>query len=150
MPTSKRDYYEVLGVNRDADEQALKGAYRKLALQFHPDRNPDNKDAEDRFKEAAEAYSVLSDSQKRAAYDRFGHQGLQGAASGGGGFDPSVFGDFSDILEGFFGMGAGMGGRQQRNRTQRGEDLRYDMEITFEDSMKGMQVELQVPRLDPC
>src|SRR5262249_41407615 len=124
MPTSKRDYYEILGVGRDADDQALKSAYRKLALQYHPDRNPENKQAEKRFKEAAEAYGVLSDSQKRAAYDRFGHQGLQGMGGGGpGGFDPSVFADFSDILEGFFGFGGGA--RQQRNRTQRGDDLRY-------------------------
>src|SRR4051795_10503748 len=101
---SKRDYYEILSVDRTADDQALKSAYRKLALQFHPDRNPNNKEAEEKFKEAAEAYSVLSDPQKRAAYDRFGHQGVASAASGGMGFDPNAFADFSDILGDFFGL----------------------------------------------
>src|ERR1700691_1239683 len=96
MSVSKRDYYEVLGVVRDCDDQLLKGAYRKLALQFHPDRNPGDHGAEERFKEAAEAYSVLSDPQKRAAYDRFGHQGV--AAAAGGGFDSSGFPDLSDNL----------------------------------------------------
>src|SRR5580698_5025769 len=97
MSVTKRDYYEILGVSRDADDQALKGAYRKLALQHHPDRNPGNHEAEEKFKEAAEAYSVLCDAQKRAAYDRYGHQGVTSAA--GGGFDPSAgFPDLSDIL----------------------------------------------------
>src|SRR5437763_15026499 len=99
MNATKRDYYEVLGVGREADDQALKGAYRKLALKYHPDRNPGDREAEERFKEAAEAYGVLSDPQKRAAYDRYGFQGLQG----GGGFDPNAFADFSDILGDFFG-----------------------------------------------
>src|SRR5690349_17090226 len=105
MPVSKRDYYEVLGVGRDADDQAIKGAYRKLALQHHPDRNPNNPTAEESFKEASEAYSVLSDPQKRAAYDRFGHAGLQGMGGGAAGFDPNTFSDFSDILGDFFGFG---------------------------------------------
>jgi molecular chaperone DnaJ len=123
---SKKDYYEVLGVGRDADEQQLKSAYRRLAMDHHPDRNPDDKQAEERFKEAAEAYSVLSDPQKRSAYDRFGHQAVQGA--GGGGFDASQT-DFSDILGEFFGLGDlfGGGGRR-RSGPQRGEDLRYDLE----------------------
>src|ERR1700716_1541005 len=98
MNVTKRDYYEVLGVGRDADDQSLKGAYRKLALQYHPDRNPDNSQAEEKFKEAAEAYSVLSDPQKRAAYNRYGHQGVSSAS---GGFDPSAFTDFSDIIGDF-------------------------------------------------
>src|SRR5919205_2377008 len=101
MNVAKRDYYEVLGVDRGADDQSLKSAYRKLALQYHPDRNPNNKEAEEKFKEAAEAYSVLSDPQKRAAYDRFGHQGVASA----GGFDPNNFTDFGDILGDFFGFG---------------------------------------------
>ncbi|MCW5982116.1 MAG: molecular chaperone DnaJ [Bryobacteraceae bacterium] len=147
----KRDYYEILGVDRGVDEQGLKSAYRKLALRYHPDRNPGDKEAEDRFKEAAEAYGVLSDPQKRNVYDRFGHQGLQG---GGGfsGFDPSVFTDFSDILGDFFGFGDifGAGGRRQRNRPARGEDVRYDLEIEFEESIRGKTVEIQVPQLETC
>src|SRR3954452_17778149 len=99
---TKRDYYEVLGVERGADDQTIKSAYRKLALKYHPDRNPGDQEAEERFKEAAEAYSVLSDTQKRATYDRFGHQGLQGAASSG--FDASQFSDFSDIFGDLFGI----------------------------------------------
>ncbi len=145
---SKRDYYEVLGCSRDADEQQLKSAYRKLALEHHPDRNPGNHQAEERFKEAAEAYSVLSDPQKRAAYDRFGHQGVQGA---GAGFDPSSV-DFSDILGEFFGLGDlfGGGGARRRGGPQRGEDLRYDMEISFEDAVFGKTIEIQAPRLEAC
>src|SRR5215469_3998513 len=105
MNVSKRDYYEVLSVTRDCDEVTLKSAYRKMALQYHPDRNPGNHEAEEKFKEAAEAYAVLSDSQKRAQYDRFGHAGVGSAASGGFGFDPNVFADFSDILGDLFGFG---------------------------------------------
>src|SRR5256714_3390073 len=100
-PVSKRDYYEVLGVGKEAGDQEIKGAYRELAKRFHPDRNPDDPTAEDRFKEASEAYSVLSDGQKRAAYDRFGHAGVQGAA-GPGGFNPQQFADFGAILGDFF------------------------------------------------
>src|SRR5581483_1575619 len=103
MSVAKRDYYEVLSVSRDCDDQTLKSAYRKLALQYHPDRNPENREAEERFKEAAEAYAVLSDAQKRAAYDRFGHQGVNGA--GGPAFDETTFADFGDILGDLFGLG---------------------------------------------
>jgi molecular chaperone DnaJ len=152
MPVSKRDYYEVLGVPREASDQELKSAYRKLALQHHPDRNPGDADAEENFKEAAEAYAVLSDAQKRAAYDRFGHQGLSGAASGGG-FDPSAFSDFSDILGDFFGFGdlfGNGGGGRRRNRASRGEDVRYDLEISFEDAVRGMSAEIQIPRQEAC
>jgi len=147
---SMRDYYEVLGVGRSADLPEIKSAYRKLALMHHPDRNPGNKQSEELFKEAAEAYSVLSDSDKRATYDRFGQQGLRGAG-GPSGFDPSVFADFSDILGDLFGFGDafGMGGRQ-RNRVQRGEDLRYDLEIGFEDAVRGMNAEILIPRDDTC
>ena len=114
MNVAKRDYYEVLSVSRDCDEQTLKTSYRKLALQYHPDRNPGNREAEEKFKEAAEAYAVLSDTQKRTAYDRFGHQGLQSAA--GGGFDPGNF-DLSDILGEFFGFGDMFGSGGARRRT---------------------------------
>lgn len=149
MAGAKRDYYEVLGVPRNADESTLKSAYRKLALKYHPDRNPGDKDAEEKFKEAAEAYSVLSDPQKRAAYDRYGHQGLQmGGAPPG--FDPSIFADFSDILGDFFGFGDLFGARQRRSRAQRGEDVRFDLEITLEDVMRGKTAEMMVPRLEPC
>jgi|SRR5581483_8430009 len=150
VSVAKRDYYEVLGVDRDCDDQALKAAYRKLALQHHPDRNPGDKHAEERFKEAAEAYSVLSDPQKRAAYDRFGHQGVSSAA--GGGFDTAGFPDLSDILNEMFGFGDvfGAGSRQRKTRPQRGEDLRYDLEISFEDSMRGLAVDIQVPRMEEC
>src|SRR5215470_5622612 len=149
MSVTRRDYYEVLGVGREADDQAIKSAYRKLAMQYHPDRNPGSKDAEEKFKEAAEAYSVLSDGQKRAAYDRFGHQGVPTAA--GGGFDATGFPDLSDILNDVFGFGDVFGGsRQRRNRAQRGDDVRYDLEISFEDSMRGMNADIQVPRLEEC
>jgi molecular chaperone DnaJ len=145
----KLDYYEVLGVSRDCDDGTLKNAYRKLALKYHPDRNPDDGEAEERFKQAAEAYGVLSDPQKRAVYDRYGHQGLQGA--GGAGFDPSQFADFSDIIGDFFGFGDlfGGGGRR-RTRAQKGEDLRYDLEINLEDTIRGLSADIQVPRTEAC
>jgi len=148
---TKRDYYEVLAVERGADDQTIKSAYRKLALKYHPDRNPGDHQAEEYFKEAAEAYSVLSDSQKRSVYDRFGHQGLQGtAASGGGGFEG--FTDISDLFGDLFGMGDifGGGSRGRRTRQQRGDDVRYDLEISFEDMMRGLKAEIQVPRTDVC
>jgi molecular chaperone DnaJ len=150
VSVTKRDYYEVLGVTRDCDNEVLKGAYRKLALQHHPDRNPGNHHAEEKFKEAAEAYSVLSDPQKRAAFDRFGHQGVPTAA--GGGFDANGFPDLGDILNEMFGFGEVFGGgsKQRRTRAQRGEDVRYDLDISFEDSMRGMAADLQIPRMEEC
>lgn len=146
---AKRDYYEVLGVGREAGEQEIKGAYRKMALKFHPDRNPDDPGAEEKFKEASEAYSVLSDPQKRAAYDRYGHAGLQGATAGG--FNPDAFQDFSDILGDFFGFSDlfGGGGRR-RSRAQRGEDIRFDLELSFEEAVSGLNAEIQVPRMESC
>lgn len=152
MSVAKRDYYEILSVTRECDDGALKTAYRKLALQYHPDRNPNNHDAEERFKEAAEAYAVLSDPQKRAAYDRYGHQGVSGAG-GAPGFDESTFADFGDILGDLFGLGDIFGGGGRRGggrRTQRGEDIRYDLEISFEDSMRGLAADLQIPRMEAC
>jgi molecular chaperone DnaJ len=147
---SKRDYYEVLGVSRTATEQEIKSSYRKLALKNHPDRNPGDKAAEDRFKEAAEAYSVLADTDKRHMYDRLGHAGLGGAASG---FDPTVFTGFEDILGGLgdiFGFGDVFGGGRRRGGPQRGSDLRYDLEISFEEAAKGTETSIQIPRQETC
>jgi molecular chaperone DnaJ len=149
---TKRDYYEVLGVGREASDQQVKSAYRKLALQYHPDRNPGDAKAEELFKEAAEAYSVLADPQKRGLYDRFGHAGVSGAA-GTGGFDPTIFADFSDIFGGLgdaFGFGDLFGARRRRGGPQRGADLRYDLEITFEESAEGTETTIQIPREEAC
>ena len=148
---SKRDYYEVLSVSRTADVQEIKSAYRKLALKHHPDRNPGDKKAEDRFKEASEAYGVLADADKRHVYDRFGHAGLGGAATRG--FDPTVFTGFEDILGGLgdiFGFGDAFAGGRRRSGPQRGADLRYDLEISFEESAKGAETHIQIPRQEPC
>jgi molecular chaperone DnaJ len=148
--STKRDYYEILGVVKSASDQEIKSAYRKLALQFHPDRNPGNKDAEDKFKQAAEAYSVLSDSEKRAQYDRFGHAGLGAGAGGFSGFDPNVFADFSDILGDIFGFGDFFGGSRRGSRAQRGSDLRYDLELSFEDAAFGTKTKIKFPRHENC
>ena len=148
---SARDYYEVLGVTREAVDADIKSAYRKLALKHHPDRNPGDKVAEEKFKEAAEAYSVLADADKRARYDRFGHAGVTGAS--GQGFDPSVFTGFEDILGGLgdiFGFGDVFGGGRRRSGPQRGSDLRYDLEITFAQSAKGTETTVQIPRHETC
>ena len=147
---SKRDYYEVLGVTRTAVDVEIKSAYRKLALKYHPDRNHGNKEAEEKFKEAAEAYAVLADADKRRMYDRFGHAGL----GSGAGFDPSVFTGFEDILGGLgdiFGFGSVFGaGGPRRTGPQRGADLRYDLEISFEESARGAETAIQIPRQEPC
>ncbi len=149
-PVDKRDYYDILGVGRTATDQELKSAYRQMALKYHPDRNPGSEDAEEKFKEAAEAYGVLSDPQKRAAYDRYGHAGVAGA--GAPSFDPNAFADFTDILGDLFGFGDFFGGgtARRRNRPQRGDDIRYDLEISFEDAVRGMSAEIQVPRQETC
>jgi molecular chaperone DnaJ len=150
MSVAKRDYYEILNVSRDCDETALKMSYRKLALQYHPDRNPNDREAEEKFREAAEAYSVLSDPQKRAAFDRYGHQGVNNGA-GSAGFDESAFSDFGDILGDLFGLGDMFGQRGgRRSRAPRGEDIRYDLEISFADSMKGLSADLLIPRKEMC
>jgi molecular chaperone DnaJ len=150
---SKRDYYEVLGVERQATEQQIKSAYRKLALKYHPDRNQGDHKAEERFKEAAEAYAILADREKRSLYDRFGHVGVSGAAAGAAGFDPTIFADFSDIFAGLgdvFGFGDIFGGRRRRGGPQRGSDLRYDLEITFQESAGGAETTIQIPREETC
>ncbi|MFZ0886983.1 MAG: molecular chaperone DnaJ [Candidatus Binataceae bacterium] len=151
MPADhKRDYYEVLGVSRGAGDDELKKAYRKLAIQSHPDRNPGDKQAEERFKEINEAYQVLSDSERRAQYDRYGHAAFQGAAGNGpfSGFDfTQGFEEvFSDIFGDFFGTGRG----RSRSRTRRGDDLRYDLEIEFEEAARGIEKVINFQRLATC
>jgi molecular chaperone DnaJ len=149
---TKRDYYEVLGVARTATDGEIKSAYRRLAMQYHPDRNPNNPDAEEKFKECSEAYAVLADQEKRARYDRFGHAGVAGAA-GAAGFDPSVFQDFSDIFGDFFGFGdlfGGAGGGRRRSRAQRGADLREDLTLDFDESVFGTESQVTVRRHEEC
>jgi len=145
---AKRDYYEVLAVAKSAGGQEIKSAYRKLAQKYHPDRNPGDTEAEERFKEAAEAYAVLSDGDKRARYDRFGHQGVSGV--GAAGFDPSIFADFSDILGDFFGFGFGGGRRGGQSGMTRGADLRYDLTLSFDEAAFGTDTTLRIPRLEAC
>src|SRR5690606_22780015 len=146
---SKRDYYEVLGVAKDVDGATLKKAYRKLAMKYHPDRNPDDKDAEAKFKEATEAYEILGDEQKRAAYDRFGHAGVDGQAGGGygGGFGGGA--SFSEILGDAFGDIFG-GGRRSRGGPQRGSDLRYNITLTLEEAVHGVEKQIRIPTLVAC
>jgi molecular chaperone DnaJ len=135
-----RDYYETLGVSRDASDADLKKAYRQLAMQHHPDRNPGNKEAEERFKELSEAYAVLSDPDKRAQYDRFG------TVSPGAGFGDVGFGSlFEDIFDNFFGAGG-----PRRSRAMRGEDLQYELKVSLEDAANGLETTLQIPRLEAC
>jgi len=150
---NQRDYYEVLGVSRTAAVEEIKSAYRKAALKWHPDRSPENKaEAEVKFRECTEAYSVLSDAQKRQMYDTYGHAGLSGAG-GGQGFDNTVFQDFHDIFGDFFGFedlfGGGGGGRGRR-RAQRGADLRYDMSLAFEEASAGVTTKIKLPRQEYC
>src|SRR5258708_37748420 len=142
---AKRDCYEVLAVAKTAGQQEIKSAYRKIAVRDHPDKNPGDKEAEERFKEAAEAYAVLSDADKRSRYDRFGHQGVPGA--GAGGFDPPIFADFSDILGDIFGFGGRRGGGS--GGMTRGADLRYDLTLTFEEAAFGTETTPRLPRVDP-
>lgn len=152
----KLDYYEVLSVTKTASDGEIKTAYRKLAMQFHPDRNPGDHAAEDKFKECSEAYGVLSDPQKRAAYDRFGHAGVGGASGGGSGFpggfggDPQDLGDiFGDIFGEMFNMG-GQGGGRKQTRQQRGRDLRYDLSLEFEEAVFGKEQEIKIKRAETC
>jgi len=143
------DYYEVLSVSKDCDEQELKTAYRKLAMRYHPDRNPDNPEAEERFKQASEAYQVLSDPQKRAAYDRYGVAGVNGGA-GAGGFPGGV--DLGDIFGDFFGEMFNVAGSRsgRASRAQRGRDIRYDLTIEFEEAVFGKETTVSIKRMDVC
>ena len=152
----KRDYYEVLGVDKNADEAALKKAYRVLAKKYHPDTNPGDKEAEAKFKEASEAYAVLSDPEKRRQYDQFGHAAFDGGAGGGGGFTnmnmDDIFGSFGDIFGDLFGGGFG-GGRSRRadpNAPQRGANLRTQVKITFEEACFGTEKEIEIPSKVEC
>ena len=142
---AKRDYYEVLGVNRDATDEQLKKAYRKLAMTHHPDRNPDNPSAEEKFKEAKAAYEILSDANKRAAYDQYGHAGVDGNTGGAGG---PGFGNFSDAFGDIFGdiFGGGRG----RSNVYRGADLRYNLEITLEEAARGTETKIRIPAMEQC
>ena len=145
---SKRDYYEVLGVSREASLSEIKKAYRRAAVKYHPDRNPNNQEAEGKFKEAAEAYSILSNENQRAKYDRFGHAGVGSAPSG---FDPETFSDFGDILGDFFGFGDIFGrGSGGGGRAQRGVDLRYDLELDFDKAAFGFKTKIKIPRHEVC
>jgi molecular chaperone DnaJ len=146
---SKADYYEVLGVPKDASEDEIKKAYRQMAFKFHPDRNPGDPQSEARFKEAAEAYEVLRDPQKRARYDRFGHQGLGDTGFGGFSNAEDIFSTFSDIFGEFFGFSAGRGG-QRGPRPQAGSDLRYDLRVSFRDAAAGSEAALKIPKNVPC
>lgn len=148
---AKRDHYEILGVERDASAEEIKKAYRQKALQHHPDRNPGDHACEEKFKEAAEAYSVLADPEKRAAYDRFGHEGLRGESFGG--FNPSIFEDFEDILGNFFGFSFGLGdvfGGRPRREPERGRDLSLELEISLEEAAAGVDKELSLNRTEVC
>jgi molecular chaperone DnaJ len=145
----KRDYYEILGVSRNASEEEIKKSYRRLALQYHPDRNPGDKESEERFKEAAEAYEVLRDPQKRQVYNMYGHEGLQGAGfTGFRGYD-DIFSSFGDIFQEFFSFGFG-GGQRQRTSARPGNDLGYELVMGFEEAVFGMEKEIEVETLASC
>lgn len=147
---AKKDYYEVLGVERNASSADLKKAYRRLAMKYHPDRNPDNEDAEEHFKEAKESFEVLNDPQKRAAYDQFGHAGVDPSAGGGQGYGASSFSDiFGEVFGDIFGQGRG-GGGGGGGGARRGSDLRYNLELSLEDAVKGTDVKIRIPTHVSC
>lgn len=148
---AKKDCYDVLGLNRDASEEEIKKSYRKLAMKYHPDRNPDSKEAEEKFKEAKEAYEILSDGQKRAAYDQYGHAGVDPQAGGAGGAGFGGFGDaFADIFGDIFGGGRAGGGGGGRSNVYRGSDLRYNLEIMLEEAARGCEKQIRIPTMDEC
>lgn len=147
--SNKRDYYEALGVDRNADETELKRAYRKLAMKFHPDKNPDNPEAEQSFKEINEAYEILSDREKRHLYDQFGHAGVNQNAGGGGGYGGAGFGGFEDVINEMFGGGFG-GGSQRRSGPRKGKDVRVDLTLTFEEAAFGVNKEIEFYRTEDC
>jgi len=150
---AKRDFYEILGVNRDASDDEIKKAYRKLAMKFHPDRNPDNPKAEEQFKEAKEAYEILSDAKKRQAYDQYGHAGVDPSAGGGQGFGGAGMGGFADAFSDIFGdifggnRGGGGGGR---SNVYRGADLRYNLEVSLEEAARGTETRIRIPTMVEC
>ncbi|MCT4565779.1 MAG: molecular chaperone DnaJ [Maledivibacter sp.] len=148
---SKRDYYEILGVDKNVDDAALKKAYRKLAMKYHPDRNPDNKEAEQKFKELSEAYEVLSDKQKRNMYDQFGHAGVNGNGQGGFGAGQGGFGGFEDIFGDIFDMfGGGFSSGRRRNRPQKGSDIKIQVDLSFEEAAFGVDRDIEVSRHEEC
>ena len=149
---AKRDYYETLGVNRDATDDEIKKAYRKLAMKYHPDRNPDSKDSEEKFKEAKEAYEVLSDAQKRAAYDAYGHAGVDPSAAAGAGAGAQGFGSFADAFGDIFGeiFGGAAGGGRRGSNVYRGADLRYNLEISLEEAARGTETRIRIPTMEEC
>jgi molecular chaperone DnaJ len=146
---AKRDYYEVLGVNRDADEETIKKAYRRLAMKFHPDRNPGDKSAEDKFKETKEAYEVLCEADKRAAYDRYGHAGVDPSMAAGAGMGGAGFGGFAEAFGDIFGDIFGQG-RNNRSSVYRGADLRYNLDITLEQAAQGTETKIRIPTWEGC
>jgi molecular chaperone DnaJ len=151
--SDKRDYYETLGLAKNASEPEIKKAYRKLAMKYHPDRNPGDKEAEQTFKEVQEAYGILSDPQKRAAYDQYGHSAFQGGMGGAGGFAGGF--DFGDIMEEFFGGSPfesffGGGGSRRKNRPRRGSDIQYELELDFQQAVFGHKTEISIPRTEEC
>jgi molecular chaperone DnaJ len=147
---AKRDYYEVLGVNRDAQDEEIKKAYRKLAMKYHPDRNPDNPKAEEHFKEAKEAYEILSDANKRSAYDQFGHAGVDPSQGMGGAAGAGFSGGFADAFSDIFGEIFGGGQQRGRSGAYRGADLRYNLEIGLEEAARGTDTKIRIPTMEQC